>query len=128
MRLKLQVTDLPASRPLSIADLAGLMGIDTEAGRRRLRRYLLRVETRRGVEILRAGADSRQGRYTTTIAALRKHCPELIDERGEIATAQAKMRDAVTDYTQAMHDRVQRLEDRVEDLCEALTMALNRRS
>lgn len=117
MKLTL-TTDRRASRPMTIRELADAMGLRNEAGRKKLLRYLLRAEKRKGVSILTPSKDTARGRYTVTIASLRRHCPELVDEHGELAERQAEMRDAMQEYTLAVRTKIERLEEQVEDLGE----------
>lgn len=106
------------SKPLTVRELADAMGLSGEAGRKKLLRYLMAVERRKGVAILIAKGDGKQCRYMVTMASIRRHCPELIDDRGELTERQAEMRDAMQDYVTAVRAKIERLEETVEDLSE----------
>lgn len=70
-------------RYLSLRELAAALGEPwSEAARRRLLRMLRARERACGKQILlRRGLGPIQGRWCTTLALLRAHCPELFDRR-----------------------------------------------
>ena len=99
---------------LTLRQAAQFLGINpTRNALDRLRRMLRARESNLGAEILVQVGEGPGARLRVTIAALRRHCPELFSDEDDIYRAISDMSQKLTCEIENLHVRMSKLEARL---------------
>lgn len=101
------------ARPVSMKEVAKLLGYTSKHAHRRALRYLRRLERDTGAKLILSTGDGPGTRHTTTIPVLREHVPELFYRRDE---TQEALREHVEDFEEKLESTNRRLVKKIEAL------------